>query len=54
MATELIFGVGGFILAIVTTYNIFNAKSIKHATDITLLQSEVEHLKIVTRQNARR
>ncbi|HIF0048774.1 TPA: DUF7365 family protein, partial [Streptococcus pyogenes] len=26
MATELIFGVGGFILAIVTTYNIFNAK----------------------------
>ncbi|HGK4926370.1 TPA: hypothetical protein ACJ2YY_001739, partial [Streptococcus pyogenes] len=23
-------------------------------TDITLLQSEVEHLKIVTRQNARR
>ncbi|MGJ3557928.1 DUF7365 family protein, partial [Streptococcus pyogenes] len=48
MATELIFGVGGFILAIVTTYNIFNAKSIKHATDITLLQSEVEHLKIVT------
>ncbi|VHD87563.1 phage holin [Streptococcus pyogenes] len=47
MATELIFGVGGFILAIVTTYNIFNAKSIKHATDITLLQSEVEHLKIV-------
>ncbi|HER5252011.1 TPA: hypothetical protein VKV62_001788, partial [Streptococcus pyogenes MGAS9983] len=27
---------------------------IKHATDITLLQSEVEHLKIVTRQNARR
>ncbi|MGS7022760.1 hypothetical protein ACEN70_00965 [Streptococcus pyogenes] len=54
MATELIFGLGGFILAIVTTYNIFNAKSIKNATDITLLQSEVEHLKIVTRQNARR
>ncbi|SQB83989.1 phage membrane protein [Streptococcus dysgalactiae] len=26
MATELIFGLGGFILAIVTTYNIFNAK----------------------------
>ncbi|VGR46942.1 phage protein [Streptococcus pyogenes] len=44
----------GMLELIEPAKNIFNAKSIKHATDITLLQSEVEHLKIVTRQNARR
>ncbi|QNF80531.1 DUF7365 family protein [Streptococcus pyogenes] len=54
MATELIFGAGGFILPIGGIYTLFNAQSLKHEPDITLLQSEVEHLKIVTRQNARR
>lgn len=54
MTTDIIFGVVGFGVGIMTIYNMFNSKSIKQATDITLLKSEVEHLKVDARQLNRR
>ncbi|VTS32498.1 phage holin [Streptococcus porcinus] len=54
MTTDIIFGVVSFGVGIMTIYNMFNSKSIKQATDITLLKSEVEHLKVDARQLNRR
>ncbi|AGM99857.1 DUF7365 family protein [Streptococcus iniae] len=52
--TDFIYSAVGFGVGIMTIYNMFNSKSIKQATDITLLQSEVEHLKVDARQLNRR
>ncbi|MFL4425299.1 hypothetical protein QFE98_06950 [Streptococcus uberis] len=54
MPTDLIFGGVGFIVGIVTLYNMFNNKSIKQATEITLLKSETEHAKTDIRTLNRR